>query len=266
MDPKLAVRPHEDVTVVVSSLWQTTATLVRAPGRGGPAVLIDAPVLPGEIAATRVLAGGDALEVERLLATHRHWEHLLGRLAFPGAELLVSPRTLVHLRADPEAIERALRDFDDRFYLHRPEPLRLADARPAPLPGVLALGDAPLELVPTAGHCDDGLAVWVPWARTLVCGDYLSPLELPYLEAPDGSLPDYRATLDRLAPLVDAADVVIPGHGAPMNGAAARTILDGDRRYLEDLARRGDAASLPRGADSVFQRSIHAENVRMAAD
>jgi glyoxylase-like metal-dependent hydrolase (beta-lactamase superfamily II) len=251
------VCPHEDVTVVVSRLWQTTATLVRAPG-GGAAVLIDAPVLPGEIAATRELAA-----VDRLLATHRHWDHLLGRLAFPDAALLVSPRTHTHLRAEPDATERAMRDFDDRYYLQRPEPLRLADAEPVAVPGVLALGDASLELVPTAGHCDDGLAVWVPWARTLVCGDYLSPLELPYLEAPDGSLPDYRATLDRLAPLVDAADLVIPGHGAPLDGAAARTILDEDRRYLDELARRGDAP-LPRGADSAFQRSIHAENVRMA--
>ena len=155
-----------------------------------------------------------------------------------------------------------MRDFDDRFYLQRPEPLRLADAESIALPGALALGDASVELVPTAGHCDDGLAVWVPWARTLVCGDYLSPIELPYLEAPDGSLPDYRATLDRLAPLVDAAAVVIPGHGAPLDGAAARTILDEDRRYLDELARRGDAG-LPRGADSAFQRSIHAANVRM---
>jgi glyoxylase-like metal-dependent hydrolase (beta-lactamase superfamily II) len=200
-----------------------------------------------------------------LWATHRHWDHLLGRLAFPDAALLVSPRTLAHLRAEPDATEQAMRDFDDRYYLHRPEPLRLADAEPVALPGVIAVGDASVELVPTPGHCEDGLAVWVPWARTLVCGDYLSPLELPYLEAPDGSLPDYRATFDRLAPLVDAADVVIPGHGAPMNSAAARTLLDEDRRYLDELARRG-AARLPRRADSAFQRSIHAENVRMAAE
>jgi glyoxylase-like metal-dependent hydrolase (beta-lactamase superfamily II) len=250
----LIVRPHDDVTVVVSELWETTATLVRAPG-GGPAVLIDAPVLPGEIAATRALG-----DVERLLATHRHWDHLLGRLVFPDAPLLVSPRTLAHLRAEPDATELAMRDFDDRYYLRRPEPLRLADAESIPLPGPIALGDASLELVPTSGHCDDGLAVWVPWARTLVCGDYLSPLELPYLEPPDGSLPDYRDTLDRLAPLVEGADVVVPGHGAPLDGAAARTILDEDRRYLDDLARHGDAR-LPRGADSAFQRSIHASNV-----
>jgi glyoxylase-like metal-dependent hydrolase (beta-lactamase superfamily II) len=250
----LSVRPHDDVTVVVSDLWETTATLVQAPG-GGPTVLIDAPVLPREIAATRALAA-----VDRLVATHRHWDHLLGRLVFPDAALLVSPRTLAHLRAEPEAAAQAMRDFDDRYYLHRPEPLRLAGTEAVELPGAIALGDASLELIPTAGHCDDGLAVWVPWARTLVCGDYLSPLELPYLEPPDGSLPDYRATLDRLAPLVDAADVVIPGHGAPMDSVAARTLLEEDRRYLDELARRGDAA-LPRGADSAFQRSIHATNV-----
>ena len=69
------------------------------------------------------------------MATHRHWDHLLGRLVFPDAPLLVSPRTLAHLRAAPEATEQAMRDFDDRYYLHRPEPLRLADAESIPLPG-----------------------------------------------------------------------------------------------------------------------------------
>jgi glyoxylase-like metal-dependent hydrolase (beta-lactamase superfamily II) len=258
------VHCHPDVTVVVSRLWETTATLVRAPG-GGAAVLIDAPVLPGEIAATRALAAEQGLEIGRLLATHRHWDHMLGRLAFPAAELLCAQRTLAHLRADPQATARAMAEFDDRYYLRRPDPLRLDGARSAPVPGALALGDAFVELVPTAGHCEDGLAVWLPWARTLVCGDYVSPLELPYLEAPDGSLPAYADTLDRLAPLVAAAELVVPGHGAPMDGAAASRVLDEDRRYLADLAERGHAAPLPRGADSAFQRFIHAENVRISA-
>ena len=258
------LRAHADVTVVVSRLWETTATLVRAAG-GGPALLVDAPVLPGEIAATRDLAAADGLAVDRLLATHRHWDHLLGRSAFPAAELLCSPRTLAHLRAEPLATQRAMAGFDDRFYLRRPEALRLDHARAVELPGPLALGNAAVELLPTAGHCDDGLAVWVPWARALVCGDYLSPVELPYLEAPDGSLAEYLATLDRLAELVAAADVVIPGHGFPMDRADARVLLDADRRYLLDLAERGGAAAMPRGEDSAFQRFIHAENARISA-
>ena len=41
--------------------------------------------------------------------------------------------------------------------------------------------DGGQELFRTATIHDtqDGMAVWVPWARVLVCGDYLSPVEIP---------------------------------------------------------------------------------------
>lgn len=255
--------PHPDVVVVVSRLWETTATLVRAPGADAarPALLVDAPVLPDEIALVPAVAAERGFAVERLVATHRHWDHLLGRLCFPDVALACSPRTLAHVDADPPATARAMADFDDRYYLVRPQPLRLDGATAATVPGALPLGEAEVELIPTAGHCDDGLAVWVPWARTLLCGDYLSPVEVPYLEAPDGDHAAYVATLERLAPYVVDADVVVPGHGAPLGGAAAARILDEDLGYLAALARDGASAALPRCAESAFQRFIHDENV-----
>ena len=44
---------------------------------------------------------------------------------------------------------------------------------------VVALGERELELHPADGHTSDGTAVWIPWARVLVAGDYLSPVEIP---------------------------------------------------------------------------------------
>ena len=31
------------------------------------------------------------------------------------------------------------------------------------------------------GHTEDGMALYVPWARTLIAGDHLSPVEIPML-------------------------------------------------------------------------------------
>jgi glyoxylase-like metal-dependent hydrolase (beta-lactamase superfamily II) len=93
-----------------------------------------------------------------------------------------------------------------------------------PVPGRLELGaDRELDLYPADGHTADGMAIWIPWARVLVCGDYLSPVEAPMV---GGSTDAYLATLERLRPLVEAAKTVVPGHGHPMDSKAARELLD----------------------------------------
>jgi len=75
------------------------------------------------------------------------------------------------------------------------------------------------------------MALWAAWAGVLVCGDYLSPVEIPALSE-TGSRQAYLATLERLRPLVAQATWVVPGHGAPIESDRAAAILDEDVRYL----------------------------------
>jgi glyoxylase-like metal-dependent hydrolase (beta-lactamase superfamily II) len=127
------------------------------------------------------------------------------------------------------------------------------------VPGYCEVGERELELHPADGHTPDGMAVLVPWAGVLVCGDYLSPVEIPMI-SPGGSLDAYRATLERLGPLVERASTVVPGHGAPLDRARALAILREDLDYLEALGREGADAALPLARRSPEQRRIHAEN------
>jgi glyoxylase-like metal-dependent hydrolase (beta-lactamase superfamily II) len=96
------------------------------------------------------------------------------------------------------------------------------------------------------------------WCGVLCAGDYLSRVEIPMIH-PGGSLAGYRSTLARLAPLVEAADTIVPGHGAPNDRETALRLLDEDVEYLDTLERGED--TLPEGRDSKAQRGIHAENV-----
>ena len=105
------------------------------------------------------------------------------------------------------------------------------------------------------------MAVWIPWARVLVCGDYLSPVEIPMLHA-KGAARAYLATLARLEPLVEQADHVVPGHGAPIDGTRAAAILREDRAYLEALLEHGEAAKLPLARRTDEQRRIHERNAK----
>jgi hydroxyacylglutathione hydrolase len=246
---------HADVVVATSRIYRTTCTLVRA---GGEAFCIDSPILPDELEILPALAQQAGFTVVGLLATHADWDHLLARYAFPEAPLGCSETTAGRLMNEPGAAQRELRRFDEELYLERPRPLSLPGAQRLPVPGRLEVGDRELELQPADGHTVDGMAIWIPWARVLVCGDYLSPVEIPMLH---GTASAYLATLARLEPLVEAAEQVVPGHGGPVDAARAAVLLRDDRAYVEALLDDPGTAALPAGRRTAEQRRIHAENV-----
>jgi glyoxylase-like metal-dependent hydrolase (beta-lactamase superfamily II) len=183
---------------------------------------------------------------------------VLGRLAFPGAALGVAETTAAFLTGEPGTPQRELRDWDEEHYVERPRPLGLGQVQALPVPGHVGIGGHELELHPADGHTADGMALWAPWARVLVCGDYLSPVEIPMLSA-TGSRDAYLATLERLRPLVAQAEWVVPGHGSPIERARAAAILDEDVRYLTNW-------ELPLTRRTGAQRAIHAENRRRAGE
>ncbi len=250
---------NADLIVLISRFWQTTCTAVRA---GDEGFVIDSPVYPDELEALVGVLEQAGFPVSGLLATHADWDHLLGRIAFPQASLGVGESTARRLAAEPGQAQRELREFDEEQYVDDREPLALAGIQSLPVPGRLALGpgDREIELHPADGHTADGTAFLIPWLHALVCGDYLSPVEIPWI-SPDGSAEAYLATLERLRALVARADTIVPGHGRPLERAAAIRLLDEDVAYLEALSAAAPDAQLPPGRRTGAQRRIHEENV-----
>ncbi|MGO9754059.1 MAG: MBL fold metallo-hydrolase [Solirubrobacteraceae bacterium] len=252
-----ALAVHEDLIVVVSGIWQTTCTIVRS---GGEGFLIDSPILPEELSALPDLLEQTEFPLTGLLCTHADWDHLLGRLAFPQAALGAGESSWQRLAAEPELAQRELRAFDDTHYVSR-SPLQLADVQSLPVPGRLSIGDShELELHPTPGHTSDGTAFFVSWLQVLICGDYISPVEIPMIE-PSGSGEAYVNTLARLSPLVDASQTIVPGHGTPLTHLEAYALLREDLSYVEALMAYGADAPLPESRNTAAQRVIHAANV-----
>jgi glyoxylase-like metal-dependent hydrolase (beta-lactamase superfamily II) len=251
---------NADLIVFVSRFWQTTCTAVRA---GDEGFVIDSPVYPDELKALGDVLGQAGFPVSGLLVTHADWDHLLGRIAFPDASLGCGETTARRLAAETGEALRGLRDFDDEQYIDDRPPLALGGVQSLPLPGRLGLGsgepERELELHPADGHTADGTAFFIPWLETLVCGDYLSPVEIPWI-SPGGSAEVYLATLERLRGLVERAQTVIPGHGRPRTAAEALVLLEEDAEYLRALIEQGAGASLPPGRQTKTQRRIHAEN------
>jgi glyoxylase-like metal-dependent hydrolase (beta-lactamase superfamily II) len=249
-----AVSISPDALVVTSAFWQTNAIALRV---GEEAVLIDSPYLPDELDALPGLLAGAGFEPDGLLATHADFDHVLGRLAFPGMTLGLAESSLERLQREPGEAQRSLRRYDAEFYVSRPAPLALGQVQALPVPGHVEIGDRELELHPAEGHTPDGMALFDRAQGLLIVGDYLSDVEIPWISK-GGSLADYRATLARLAPLVEEATTVVPGHGAPHDRETTLRLLDEDVDYLDALE-RGDE-QLPAGRDSKAQRGIHAEN------
>ncbi|HTB50693.1 MAG TPA: MBL fold metallo-hydrolase [Solirubrobacteraceae bacterium] len=232
---------HPDVLLATSAIWQTNCVIVRGtaqegagnpvevhiagePGPAAEAFVIDSPILPEELDALPALIGQAGFPAPSgLLATHADWDHLLARLAFPEAALGCAASTARRLSAEPGAAQRELRAFDRQFYVERPRPLMLGSIQALDVPGQCEIGLRELQLHPADGHTEDGMAIWLDWAKVLVVGDYLSTVESPQV---DGSTAAYIATLGRLRPLVELADYVVPGHGPVLDGGQALELLE----------------------------------------
>jgi glyoxylase-like metal-dependent hydrolase (beta-lactamase superfamily II) len=249
---------HEDVLVATSRIWQTTCTVVRA---GDEGFVIDSPVLPDELDVLPAILEQSSFPLSGLLVTHGDWDHLLARTVFAGAALGCAETTAARLTGAPGRPQRDLRTFDEEHYLTREHPLTLGQIEALPVPGRLELGEVELELHPTEGHTADGMAIWMPSTGVLAVGDYLSPVEIPWLSE-SGSRTAYLATLARLEPLIGEATWIVPGHGDVLDAARALAVLREDRAYLEALGGPDPAAApLPLARRNAFQRGIHAENL-----
>lgn len=275
-----AVSLHRDVLLVTSAIFQANCLIVRgnvsadaAPpgtiavipptGQGGAApaetFVIDSPVLPEELEALPALVQQARFPPPSgLLATHGDWDHLLGRLAFPGLALGCAESTARRLAAEPGVAQRELRDFDESLAIPRPSPLALGSVQALPVPGRCEIGEQELELHPTGGHTPDGMAILIGWAGVLAVGDYLSPAEIPNLTK-GCSIDEYEATLTVLEGLIERAERIVPGHGGVLDRARAAEMLDEDLDYLRAL-RAGETA-LPPGREGRRDRALHEENL-----
>lgn len=271
---------HADVLLATSAIWQTNCVIVRggasaaadsdspvpvlvpeSAGIGPETFVIDSPVLPEELDALPALLDQAGFPTPSgLLATHADWDHLLGRLAFPDSTLGCSLTSVERMRSAPGNPQRELRSFDQQHYLQRLRPLTLGSVQALDVPGSCEIGTHELSLHPAEGHTSDGMTVSIDWAGVLVVGDYLSAVEIPVL-GDGGSLDAYRATLERLLPLVSAAQHVVPGHGPVLDSVRALSILDEDIAYLGDLRVRAGTAELPEGRRTEAQRAVHRLNV-----
>jgi len=236
-----------------------------APGSRGP-VLIDTGMHePQTAAAWEVLGEREALagRLEAILVTHHHPDHF-GMAARLAARFGVPVRMSVPARAAAEraqaplggATPEGLTEYRGRWGVDFAELFGRAGARrvlgsvvsgiPAPAAPIaegerIAELGAPWQASLHFGHADGHVCLHWAEGGVMISGDQLLPsissnVSLyPGLLSQD-PLADYLASLERLAQLPPET-VVLPAHGQPIRGAAARArqLQRGHQQRLELL-------------------------------
>src|SRR5699024_10501408 len=127
------------------------------------------------------------------------------RLATPGAAAAAAEH-IEEIRAALEpSLPAHLREWAGQ--------VRGYDGARLPWPGPLA------QVVTHQGHSPGHGALWLPEERVLLAGDMLSDREIPL--AGETGIAAYAEGLELLAPYVERARLVIPGHGTPAAADAA---------------------------------------------
>lgn len=201
---------------------------------------MDPPMFRAEAEGIREFARAQGLEISWLAVTHAHGDHAYGMAHFPDA-LVIAHREFwpfwkrtAPLEADYFA--RALPDF-------RPPPLRppnvtFAEELAPDLGRGLLFRHAP-------GHSPDGLVLELPEERIWIVGDTVIPV--PYLASGDR-----RRLIATLKGLLArwGGETIVMGHDRVLEGEEARTVIECNIRYLEQLEERVRGAisqGCPRG-------------------
>jgi hydroxyacylglutathione hydrolase len=254
---------------IESSLWETCGALLVD---GRSAVLIDPGITPDEISAIADRLRTLGAEVEGILITHAHWDHLTGVGSFPAAQVCMSRQAEQVIASGALAARIQANEELHGFRLAgAPRCDRVLE------PGVAArVGTLTVETLAVPGHTSDGLAFRIRAADVLVVGDYLSTYEFPFVYH---STAAYRASVAALADTLrnDRPGLIVAGHGQGLDAARAGVVAEEDLRYLhalraavataiaegageENAVAAGAAVEPPRAADANGERRI--ENAR----
>ncbi len=186
---------------------------------------------PGEIRddghAERIIDAVGSASVAAVIPSHGHPDHW--PLAPHLAERLGAP--VMFFGTHPEfRVDRSLADRD-----------------------TLPVGDALLHILHTPGHTADHLSFHYPAEQALFPGDTVMAWSSTIIMPPEGNLPDYLASLERMLELPDLA-ALYPAHGEAIVDPYGRIRALRDHRMMRTRQALDALAQQPDTLDGLVRR------------
>ena len=182
-----------------------------------------------------------------VIDTERHFDHIGGNSYFRDRGIDVYGHAELH--RTEEEFRAEMDEFNSRIADPTRRARREAAAfyagtrlenpnRPIAENTSLDLGDCAVEFILTPGHTPTNLSVWVKQDAVLFCGDRLTNLYLPNLDA--GTAIDWQKWLHALDLIEQLKpSVIMPGHGPISTGDDIARLIEFVRSVLEQAIADG---------------------------
>ncbi len=252
-----------DIIVFESALYRTTSTLIVFQKS---ILIIDPNWLPIEIDfISKFIAYNYPNHKEYLLFTHSDYDHIIGYGAFPNATVIASK----FFESNPSkyAIIKQIIDFDEEYYIRRDYPISYpnVDIEIVNDGDVINIDGCELVFYHAHGHVSDGLFIIIPDRKCWIAGDYLSNIEIPFI---DNDYQKYLTTIQKAAQLFDQykdVDLLIVGHGdLAIDRVDIESRISLDIKYLQSLTSSDDidfSSLIKQYSDNPNMVKAHEKNI-----
>lgn len=196
--------------------------------------LIDPGMTPDEVFHIREFCTKQGWEIQAVLITHFHYDHVLGVNAFDDAIRVTHGRFEAEYtrmkQRNQAAIDRLVAggdmnlppwgwDVTSDWQINRTQSF--------------LINDLEVLVIPLPGHTADQIGVFIPRDGSLFAADTLSDLEIPFLSFDALA---YQKSLEKLRRYT--LERIVPGHGCPSLGAVeSRERIQRDLEYIRVLRR-----------------------------
>jgi len=201
----------KNITVFESALYRTTATVI---GFSNSVLIVDPNWLPNEVSYIAAYVEEHYKNHQQyLLFTHSDYDHIIGYGKFPNAKVIASEKFT--LNPNKDAIINQIINFDNEYYITRDYPISYpaVDIVIKNFAQIFKIDGISLVIYPSPGHVSDGIFVLIPELACWIAGDYLSNIEIPFV---DDNLESYIHTLHLANDLIQQnpeLSLMINGHG-----------------------------------------------------
>jgi hydroxyacylglutathione hydrolase len=225
---------NQQVIVFESQLYRTTSTLIDL---GSALIIVDPNWLPIEVAFIK-----NRVDLyfpnhqQYLYFTHSDYDHIIGYQVFPDAKVIAS-EAFVQNPGKQEILQQ-ITDFDHEYYINRPYPILYpkVDIIIEQDHQTLTIDNHSLIFYHATGHVSDGIFMIIPSLNLWIAGDYLSNIEMPFVDHDYNSYCNTLHLAERLIDQYPEVNILVPGHG---DVATDRTEIANriarDIKYLESL-------------------------------